>query len=164
MRWAASLMLAIILPSSALAQSTGFYLPNASPSYGQDEFRASDGTSCRTTMDGTKRVEVGTFATGGNQTASGSNYGLPGYLTNPTAQGNLGVYGRFSWSLDAMPQRMDCTKLYELEIEKKKMELELLKQQVRVAKQGLTQADEQLDQLKKQPAKVRKTASSAPPL
>jgi hypothetical protein len=163
MRSAAWLIAAAILPSSALAQSTGFYLPNASPSYGQDEFRASDGTSCRTTMDGTKRMEVGTFATGGNQTANGTNYGLPGYLTPPT-QGNLGVYGRFSWSLDAMPQRMDCTKLYELEIEKKKIELELLKQQVRVAKQGLKQADEQLDDLKRLPAKVRKTANSAPPL
>lgn len=157
----AMILLSAMLSTAASAQSAGFYLPNAAPSYGQDEFRASDGTSCRTTMDGTKRLEVGSFASGGSQTGAGSNFGLPSYVANPT-QGNVGVYGRFSWSLDAKPTRMDCTKLYDLEIEKKRLELELLKQQVQVAKQGMREADKQLGDLKKQRTR-QKTASSAPP-
>ncbi|MDB5593865.1 MAG: hypothetical protein JWM36_826 [Hyphomicrobiales bacterium] len=153
-----------LFPTAVFAQATGFYLPSSSPSYGQDEFRSSDGTSCRTTMDGTKRMEVGTFASGGSQTAnSGTNYGLPGYVANP-AQGNMGVYGKFSWSLDARPTRMDCNKLYELELEKKQIELELLKQQMRVAKQSMQQADDQLDDLKKQRPKARKASANVPPL
>jgi hypothetical protein len=156
MRSVVILLANLALPVVAHAQSTGFYLPNATPSYGQDEFRASDGTSCRSTM------EAGTFATGGNQSGGGSNYGLPGYVSNPT-QGNIGVYGRFTWSLDAKPNRMDCTKLYELEIEKKQLELELLRQQVQVARQGMRDADQQLSEAKKKPTPQRRTALAGPP-
>jgi hypothetical protein len=130
----------------------GFYLPAAAPSAGQDEFRASDGTSCRSTMDGTKRVEVGSFATGG-RTEYGSTYSLPGYVSTP-AQGNVGVYGRYTWSLDGNPDRMDCKKLYELELEKKRLEVELLKR-------SLVSADQKLDNLKSQP--VRKVKGAPPP-
>ena len=132
-----------------------FYLPAAAPSAGQDEFRASDGTTCRSTMDGTKRVEVGTFATGG-RVESGSHIGLPGYVQTTPAQGNAGVYGRFSWSLDAKPNRMDCSKLYELELEKKRLEVELLKR-------SLVSADHKLDDLKRQPVRKAKGSAAPPP-
>ena len=84
-------------------------------------------------MDGTKRMEVGTFATA----QRGDNrYALPSYLPE-ASQGNLGAYGRFTWSLDASPSRMDCHELYQLEVEKKKLQLEMLKQSIRSAEQKL---------------------------
>lgn len=138
MKWTVLLtaLLTVLGALPAFAQA-GFYLPTSSPSYGQDEFRAADGTTCRSTMDGTKRVELGTFATGGNGT-SGYGYGLPGYGSQPT-QGNAGVYGRFSMSLDASPSRMDCNLLYKLEIERRTLELELMKR-------SLSSADQRLDE------------------
>ncbi len=133
MRTAFIVVLMWLASSGAMAQ-TGLYLPAAVPSPGQDEFRASDGTSCRTTMDGSKRVEVGTFATGGQQ--AGNNYSLPGYASNP-AQSNVGVYGRYTWTLDAKTDRMDCNKLFQLEIEKKQIEIEMMKQSLKAAETQL---------------------------
>ncbi len=133
MRPAFIVILLWLASSGAMAQ-TGLYLPAAVPSPGQDEFRASDGTSCRTTMDGSKRVEVGTFATGGQQ--AGNNYSLPGYASNP-AQSNVGVYGRYTWTLDAKTDRMDCNKLFQLEIEKKQIEIEMMKQSLKAAETQL---------------------------
>lgn len=139
--------------TGANAQS-GFYLPTPTPSPGQDEFRASDGTSCRTTMDGSKRVEVGTFATGGQR--QDNSYNLPGYLASPT-QGNVGIYGRYTWSLDARPMRMDCNRLYQLEIEKREIEIQIMRR-------SLSVTDKKLDDVKKYPAKRGKQPGSMPPL
>ena len=135
--WISSLVL-VLASAPAMAQQ-GFYLPAPVTSPGQDEFRASDGTTCRTTMDGTRRLEVGTFASG-NQTAGSSNF-VPGYGSTP-GQANVGVYGRFTVSLDASRERMDCSQLYKLELEKKQIELDLMKQSLRAANQ-------QLDDLKR---------------
>jgi hypothetical protein len=148
-RW---LPLVLALASGPAAAQSGFYLPAPAPSPGQDEFRASDGTTCRTTMDGTKRMEVGTFATA--QRAD-RRYDLPSYLPEDS-QGNLGAYGRFTWSLDARPSRIDCQELYQLEIEKKKLELEMLKQSIRSAEQ-------KLEAVQAQPAKRPKGSGRAPP-
>lgn len=124
---------------SAFAQSgSGFYLPVAPTSYGQDEFRAADGTTCRSSMDGTKRVEVGAFGSGGK--ADDSAYSLPGYAYGNQGR-NAGVYGRFSMSLDASPDRMNCNTLYRLELERRQLELELMKR-------SIVDADRRLDDLK----------------
>lgn len=125
-----------LLGGPAFAQA-GFYLPTAPTSYGQDEFRAADGTSCRSSMDGTKRVEVGAFGSGGR--SDNTYYSLPGY--SYPAQGNAGVYGRFSMSLDASPERMNCNALYRLELERRTLELELMKR-------SLVEADRRLDDIK----------------
>jgi hypothetical protein len=146
--WISSLVL-VLASAPAMAQQ-GFYLPAPVTSPGQDEFRASDGTTCRTTMDGTKRLEVGTFASG-NQTAGGSNF-IPGYGSSP-GQANVGVYGRFSMSLDGNRERMDCSQLFKLELEKKQLELDLMKQSLRAANQ-------QLDELKRS---GREAEDSNPP-
>ena len=107
-------------------------------------------------MDGTKRLEVGTFGTAG-RADGGSNYNLPGYAYTAPTQGNAGVYGRFSWSLDAKPDRMDCNKLYELELEKRRLEVELMKRSLAVA-------DRKLDDLKSQaPPRRTKGAGHGPP-
>lgn len=129
-----------LVAGPAFAQSgSGFYLPVAPTSYGQDEFRAADGTTCRSSMDGTKRVEVGAFGSGGK--ADDNNYALPGYTYAGNQGRTAGVYGRFSMSLDASPDRMNCNTLYKLELERRALELELMKR-------SLVDADRRLDQLK----------------
>ena len=131
----------LILAATALPgrAQTGVYLPTSPTSYGQDEFRTADGTTCRSSMDGTKRVEVGTYVSGA-RTPFSNGYILPTNYDMPT-QGNAGVYGRFTMSLDATPDRIDCKRLFNLEMEKRELELEVMKRSLHVA-------DERLDALR----------------
>lgn len=132
-----------LLATPAFAQA-GFYLPSGVASYGQDEFRAADGTTCRSTMDGTKRIELGAFGSGNK--VDSNPYALPGYsYGNQGNGGNAGVYGRFSMSLDASPERMNCNALYKLEIERRTLELELMKR-------SLVSADRRLDEIRQSEA------------
>lgn len=151
----ASLLLALaVLPfaSPAFGQ-TGFYLPSGVASYGQDEFRAADGTTCRSTMDGTKRIELGAFGSGNR--VDSNPYALPGYsYGNQGNGGNAGVYGRFSMSLDASPERMNCNALYKLEIERRTLELEMMKR-------SLVAADRKLDELRSSEAETGEPVATA---
>lgn len=89
---------------------TGFTLPGVSLPQGQDEVRASDGTTCRSSVSGTGAyLDVGVIR--GNNTASN----------------DLATYGRVVIPIGRNPKRIDCSKLYQLEVERLQMELKLLK-------------------------------------
>ncbi len=89
---------------------SGFNLPGVNLPQGQDEVRASDGTTCRSAVSGSGAyLDVGAI--------DGSN----------TAQGSIATYGRVVIPLGVSGRRLDCSKLYELEVARLKMELELLK-------------------------------------
>ncbi|MCJ2009370.1 hypothetical protein [Methylobacterium sp. J-092] len=155
--------LALIVAGCTVAQAqAGFYLPSSPTSAGQDEFHAADGTSCRTTMDGMKRMEVGSYGAGGdNLYGSAYSYSYPYGSTTATkqpTQKNGGVYARFSMSLDASPSRMDCNKLYELELERRRLEIEVMKR-------SLASTDQKLDDLKRKdlPRDSAPPRASAPP-
>ena len=90
--------------------SNGFSLPGVSLPSGTDEVRAADGTSCRS-------------AVGGN--GAYVDMGMIGAAANPAD--NSSYYGRVVIPLGKAPKRVDCTKLYELEVERLKLELELAK-------------------------------------
>jgi hypothetical protein len=152
-----ALTLCILLGSNSTATAqSGFYLPTGPSSSGQDEFHAADGTSCRTTMDGTKRLEVGSYGSGGDNLNSSNypyNYNyVTGYGSRQPPQKNGGVYARFTMSLDASRSRMDCNKLYELEIERRRLEIELMKR-------NLVSSDQKLDDLKRRAPEPNPVAS-----
>lgn len=90
---------------------------------GADEVRASDGTSCRSAVGGSGAyLDVGVIGNPNRSSASNS------------------YYGRVVVPLGRTPKRLDCSKLYELEVERLRMELEL-------AKAGLgRQTDPEIDQ------------------
>ncbi len=102
-------------PSSVYnAQSVqyGLNLPQAPMSNGSDEIRAADGTSCKSSISSNRPVlDVGVL---GNQ----DFYGNIGSAT---------VYGRVTMPLGQQPRRIDCTKLYQLEIERLSHELQLVR-------------------------------------
>lgn len=106
---------------SAKAEES-FTLPGVSLSQGTDEVRAADGTSCRSSVGGSGAyVDMGLIGKKGVSN-DGSYYGR---LVVPIGKGS---------------KRLDCSKLYELEVERLKLELEL-------AKAGLgRQEDTTLDQ------------------
>lgn len=88
----------------------GFSLPGVTLPQGQDEVRAADGTTCRSAVSGNGAyVDVGVIGGTG------------------TATGQMATYGRVVIPLGRTPQRLDCARLYALEIERLQMELRLLK-------------------------------------
>lgn len=89
---------------------SGFSLPGVQMPQGADEVRASDGTSCRSAVGGS-----GAYL----------DVGLIGNPTNSVK--NNSYYGRVVVPLGRNPKRLDCSKLYELEVERLRMELELAK-------------------------------------
>lgn len=89
-------------------KQTGFTLPGVALPSGQDEIRAADGTSCRSSI---------------------ANSGA--YLDSGVIAGNdeytAAAYGRVVIPLGRKPKRLDCSRLYELEIQRLQLELEMAK-------------------------------------
>lgn len=104
----------------------GFNLPGVSLPQGQDEVRAADGTSCRSAVGG-----AGTYLDVGAIKDSLSG--------DPQ---DVATYARVVIPLGSRPSRLDCAKLYALEIERLQMELRLLKMGVTAGDGGVKQTAE----------------------
>ena len=89
---------------------SGFNLPGVQLPQGHDEVRAADGTTCRSAVSG-----------------SGAYLDL-GIIGNPDAGTAAGVshYGRLVVPIGKKPKRLDCTRLYDLEVQRLEMELRLM--------------------------------------
>ena len=89
------------------SHQTGFSLPGVSSSAGADEVRAADGTTCRSAVGHRGAyVDVGSVAS-----------------QDDGRFGNASVYGRVIIPLGKRPRAIDCTDLYQLEMERLRMEV-----------------------------------------
>lgn len=89
---------------------TGFTLPGVTLPQGQDEVRAADGTTCRSAVSGSGAyVDVGVIR------------------GNNTDLNDLATYGRVVIPIGRQQKRINCERLYELEVERLQLELKLLK-------------------------------------
>ncbi|WP_292075168.1 hypothetical protein [Mesorhizobium sp.] len=80
---------------------------------GQDEVHASDGTTCRSAVSGSGAyLDLGVIR--GNNSSNHTN-------------SDIATYGRVVIPIGRTPKRVDCSRLYELEVERLQMELKLLK-------------------------------------
>ena len=98
--------------SNQNSYSYGLQLPQVPQPNGQDEIRAADGTTCRSSMASNNAyVDVGAIggANGNGEFDSGT------------------VYGRLIIPLGDIPKRLDCSSLYNLEIERLKGEIALMR-------------------------------------
>lgn len=95
---------------------------------GEDSIETSTGTRCRQSINSSKGyVDIGV--------AGSAASGLPenrannrGVFINITERDRQALaYARVTIPLGAMPKRIDCSKIYELEIAKLRQELELLR-------------------------------------
>lgn len=122
--------------NSAEAQSTqqvfnsqqfGFNLPRPPIPNGFDEVRAADGTTCRSSIAGN-----GAYL----------DFGGIGAEDSPGAGSLSGatVYGRITVPLGKKPGRIDCTTLYQLELQRLQHELNLAK--AALHNKSTTQSDE----------------------
>jgi len=92
---------------------TGFSLPGVSLPQGQDEVHASDGTTCRSAVSGSGAyLDLGIIR--GNNSSNQAN-------------SDIATYGRVVIPIGRTPKRVDCSRLYELEVERLQLELKLLK-------------------------------------
>ncbi|TPL81754.1 hypothetical protein FJ950_23100 [Mesorhizobium sp. B2-3-14] len=89
---------------------SGFNLPGVTLPQGQDEVHASDGTTCRSAVSGT-----------------GAYLDLGVIRGNNQANNDIATYGRVVIPIGRTPKRVDCSRLYELEVERLQLELKLLK-------------------------------------
>lgn len=98
--------------------NSGVALPTNTPNYGQDEVQAAGGVACRSSVSG-----------GGPYVDTGIVGSEDRFGRNTTS-----AYARLVVPLGERPRRIDCTSLYELEIERLRMELTL----ARMNMQGAT--------------------------
>ncbi|MGI9350250.1 MAG: hypothetical protein ACR2O3_01700 [Rhizobiaceae bacterium] len=109
---------ALSLGGEAYAQSTfinqnisGFNLPGVTLPSGHDEVRAADGTTCRSAVSGNGAyVDVGVI---GNPEQS-------------TTDSSVSAYTRVVIPLGEKRDRIDCGKLYNLEVRRLEIELKLM--------------------------------------
>ncbi|TGQ71057.1 MAG: hypothetical protein E5V49_14150 [Mesorhizobium sp.] len=89
---------------------SGFNLPGVTLPQGQDEVHAADGTTCRSAVSG-----------------SGAYVDLGVIRGNNQSNNDVATYGRVVIPIGRTPKRVDCSRLYELEVERLQLELKLLK-------------------------------------
>ncbi|MER8413524.1 hypothetical protein NKH52_03620 [Mesorhizobium sp. M1066] len=89
---------------------SGFNLPGVTLPQGQDEVHAADGTTCRSAVSG-----------------SGAYVDLGVIRGNSQSNNDVATYGRVVIPIGRTPKRVDCSRLYELEVERLQLELKLLK-------------------------------------
>lgn len=105
---------AIFVPQSSSSSSfnqQGFNLPSAPRATGQDIIRGSGGVSCQSAIGGNgPTLDMGVIGTNDI------------YDRDSTA-----LYGRVTIQLGKKSKRVDCNRLYDLEVERLKMELALMR-------------------------------------
>lgn len=110
----------VTLPANAAAENvynlnqnqTGINLPGVTLPQGHDEVRAADGTTCRSAVGGNGAyMDIGVL---GNQATS-------------TVESNATDYGRLVIPFGTVKKRVDCGRLYDLEVERLKLEIRMLK-------------------------------------
>jgi len=104
--------------------SLNMQLPSMGQSYGSDRVRAGD-MECQASISGSTNLELGISGIVNNAVSPFESEDP----TNPQTK-DLGLYARIIIPLDAPKRRLDCTSLYNLELQRKRLELEKLQQEL----------------------------------
>jgi hypothetical protein len=89
---------------------SGFNLPGVTLPQGHDEVRAADGTTCRSAVSGS-----GAYL----------DVGVIGNPEQDTTAASFSAYGRLVVPLGVRGSRLDCSVLYDLEVQRLALELKL---------------------------------------
>lgn len=104
--------------------SLNMQLPSMGQSYGSDRVRAGD-MECQASISGSTNLELGVSGIVNNAVSPFESEDP----MNPQTK-DLGLYARIIIPLDAPKRRLDCTSLYNLELQRKRLELEKLQQEL----------------------------------
>ena len=117
----------LLAPSISRSQSSSLNLslPSAPGSYQSDSFRAGD-LDCKNAIGSATNLEFGVTGIIGN----GYTDPLQGFVDSNRV-GDVGVFARIVIPLGQKPKsRIDCNRLYELELRKKQLEVMRLEQEL----------------------------------
>jgi hypothetical protein len=109
--------------------SLNLALPSSPGSYQSDRFRAGE-LDCSMAIGSGTNVEFGVVGVINNNQAITTNA-----LTPQTK--DVGVYGRIIIPIGAPKGRVDCNRLYEMELSKRAMEIEKLERELRNMRKDL---------------------------
>ena len=85
---------------------------------GEDAVETANGTRCRQSMNNNSAyLDIGV----------GANSSMDAFYGSRTDRGDVLAYARLVIPLGSRPERIDCARLYELEIERLRVELEMMK-------------------------------------
>jgi len=127
------LLILLMTNSNVLAQSSSLNLaiPQSPQSYQSDRVRAGD-LECSVAIGSSTNVEFGVVGILNQNDPYQSNvYVDPSVRNSDGFVRDVGVYARMQIPIGAPKERLDCTKLYKLEIEKKELELLKLRQEIK---------------------------------
>ncbi len=112
---------------SALANTQGVYLPPAPRGPGgEDSVQTTTGSTCRQSINSNGAyLDIGAAANA-NETLEANTSNLANYYNRDPERSGL-VYIRVTIPLGKRPARIDCSRLYEMELARLRAELELLK-------------------------------------
>ena len=126
-------LILVMSNSNVLAQSSSLNLaiPQSSQSYQSDRVRAGD-LECSAAIGSSTNVEFGVVGIlNQNDPYQNNVYVDPSVRNSDGFVRDVGVYARMQIPIGAPKERLDCTKLYRLEIEKKELELLKLRQEIK---------------------------------
>lgn len=128
--YARSLLLAVaaeLLVCSAAVAQPGIYLPPAPMGPGgEDTIETASGTRCRQSINSNSGyVDVGVAGSAGSGVPDARSNSV--FISIADRDNQAIAYARVTVPLGKKPKRIDCSQIYELEIQKLKAEIELLK-------------------------------------
>ncbi len=124
-------LLLVLISTQTLANSTSLnlQLPSSGSTFGTDSIKAGD-LDCSNSIGGSTVFDVG--LTGIVNNAVAPIIGKPDPLNPETKQ--LGIYARIVIPLDAPKKRIECHKLFTLELQARRLEVEKLRQEIELLK------------------------------
>ncbi len=124
-------LLLVLISTQTLANSTSLnlQLPSSGSTFGTDSIKAGD-LDCSNSIGGSTVFDVG--LTGIVNNAVAPIIGKPDPLNPETKQ--LGIYARIVIPLDAPRKRIECHKLFTLELQARRLEVEKLRQEIELLK------------------------------
>lgn len=116
----------VLLPWNAFAQSVNLQMPQSPQSYQSDRFRHGD-MDCSNAIGSSTMMEFGVLGL-----IDQPDYNVNSPTFNPSGAGgmNTGVYARITIPLDKPKERINCNTLYQLALERERLEVQRLKQEV----------------------------------
>ena len=124
------LLLFIFSCAPAHADSLNLQLPSAPGSYQSDTFKSGQ-MNCSNAIGSATTLEFGVTGL-----IDGGRYDPMNNWVEDKDVGSIGVYSRITIPLGAKPEkRIDCNRLFELELQKKSLELEQLRKEIQSLKE-----------------------------
>lgn len=115
------------------SSSLNLAIPNASQSYQSDRIRSGN-SECSMAIGSSTNVEFGVVGIMENNDGSTSTIGVDPYNQEGVVK-DVGVYARIIIPIGAPKKRLDCNRLYELEIQRQRIEVMKLRQELQNLRQ-----------------------------